>query len=43
MRNRGDAAYLGVALLLAIQVVVITLLWTFPSIATWLPKAVYGP
>jgi len=35
--------YLGVAPLLAIQVMVLALLWTFPSIATWLPKAVYGP
>ena len=35
--------YLGVAPLLAIQVMVLTLLWTFPSIATWLPKSVYGP
>jgi TRAP-type mannitol/chloroaromatic compound transport system permease large subunit len=35
--------YIGVAPLLAIQVMVLTLLWVFPSIATWLPKAVYGP
>jgi TRAP-type mannitol/chloroaromatic compound transport system permease large subunit len=35
--------YVGVAPLLAIQVMVLTLLWIFPSIATWLPKAVYGP
>jgi tripartite ATP-independent transporter DctM subunit len=35
--------YVGVAPLLAIQVMVLALLWTFPSIATWLPKAVYGP
>ncbi len=34
--------YLGVVPLLAIQVVVLTMIWTFPSIATWLPKAVYG-
>jgi tripartite ATP-independent transporter DctM subunit len=35
--------YLGVVPLLAIQVTVLALLWTLPSIATWLPKAVYGP
>jgi TRAP-type mannitol/chloroaromatic compound transport system permease large subunit len=35
--------YLGVAPLLAIQVTILALLWTFPSIATWFPKAVYGP
>jgi TRAP-type mannitol/chloroaromatic compound transport system permease large subunit len=35
--------YLGVVPLLAIQVMVLVLLWTFPSIATWLPKVVYGP
>ena len=35
--------YLGVAPLLAIQVAVLALLWSYPSIATWLPKAVYGP
>jgi tripartite ATP-independent transporter DctM subunit len=40
---RTQDIYLGVAPLLAIQVTVLTLLWTFPSIATWLPKAVYGP
>lgn len=34
--------YLGVVPLLAIQVTVLTLLWTFPAIATWLPKAFYG-
>ena len=34
--------YLGVVPLLAIQVFVLTLLWTFPSLATWLPKAFYG-
>jgi tripartite ATP-independent transporter DctM subunit len=35
--------YLGVVPLLAIQVMVLALLWSYPSIATWLPKAVYGP
>ena len=35
--------YLGVVPLLAIQVSVLALLWTYPSLATWLPKAVYGP
>jgi TRAP-type mannitol/chloroaromatic compound transport system permease large subunit len=34
--------YAGVVPLLAIQVTVLALLWAFPSIATWLPKAVYG-
>jgi tripartite ATP-independent transporter DctM subunit len=34
--------YLGVTPLIAIQVAVLALLWTFPSIATWLPQAVYG-
>jgi tripartite ATP-independent transporter DctM subunit len=34
--------YLGVVPLLAIQVLVLTLLWTFPSLATWLPKALHG-
>jgi len=34
--------YLGVVPLLAIQVMVLTLLWNFPSIATWLPKMVFG-
>ncbi len=35
--------YLGVLPILAIQVVVLTLLLTYPSIATWLPRAVYAP
>jgi tripartite ATP-independent transporter DctM subunit len=34
--------YLGVVPLLAIQVAIVALLWTFPAIATWLPRAVYG-
>ena len=39
---RTQDIYLGVAPLLAIQVVVLALLWTFPSVATWLPRTVYG-
>ena len=35
--------YAGAVPLLAIQVLVLALLWFFPVIATWLPKAVYGP
>jgi len=35
--------YAGVAPLLAIQVLVLALLWAFPTLATWLPRAVYGP
>jgi tripartite ATP-independent transporter DctM subunit len=35
--------YLGVLPILAIQVVVLTLLLTYPSIATWLPRVVYAP
>jgi tripartite ATP-independent transporter DctM subunit len=34
--------YLGVVPLVAIQVIMLTLLWAFPSIATWLPEKVYG-
>jgi TRAP-type mannitol/chloroaromatic compound transport system permease large subunit len=33
--------YAGALPILAIQVAVLTLLWSFPSIATWLPGAVY--
>jgi tripartite ATP-independent transporter DctM subunit len=40
---KTEEVYLGVAPLVALQVIVLTLLWTFPSIATWLPKTVYGP
>ena len=39
---RTQDIYLGVVPLLAIQVAVVMLLWAFPSIATWLPRAVYG-
>ncbi|MGZ5035836.1 MAG: TRAP transporter large permease [Usitatibacter sp.] len=35
--------YAGVVPLLAIQLTVLALLWTFPAIATWLPKVFYGP
>jgi TRAP-type mannitol/chloroaromatic compound transport system permease large subunit len=34
--------YLGVLPILAIQVVVLTLLLTYPSIATWLPRVAYA-
>jgi tripartite ATP-independent transporter DctM subunit len=34
--------YLGVAPLVSIQVMVLALLWAFPSIATWLPWKAYG-
>ena len=33
--------YLGVVPLIAVQVMVLVMLWTFPSIARWLPKALY--
>jgi tripartite ATP-independent transporter DctM subunit len=35
--------YAGVVPLLAIQVAVLMLLWSFPALATWLPRAVRGP
>jgi tripartite ATP-independent transporter DctM subunit len=35
--------YAGVAPLIAIQVAVLMLLWSFPALATWLPRAVRGP
>ena len=35
--------YLGALPLLVIQVAVLTLLWTFPSIATWLPASMIRP
>ena len=34
--------YLGVLPILAIQVALLTLMWTWPSIVTWLPRFVYG-
>jgi TRAP-type mannitol/chloroaromatic compound transport system permease large subunit len=40
---RTQDIYLGVAPLLVIQVAVLALLWTFPTIATWLPGTIYGP
>ena len=39
---RTTEIYLGVVPLLAIQVVALTVLWTFPSVVTWLPKAMVG-
>jgi tripartite ATP-independent transporter DctM subunit len=35
--------YGGVVPLIVIQILVLMLLWNFPSISTWLPQAVYGP
>jgi TRAP-type mannitol/chloroaromatic compound transport system permease large subunit len=34
--------YRGVMPFIALQLVALGILWTFPSIATWLPKVIYG-
>jgi tripartite ATP-independent transporter DctM subunit len=40
---RTQDIYLGVLPLLAIQVLVLALLWTYPAISTWLPEVMRAP
>jgi len=40
---KTQEVYAGVVPLLTIQVVILVVLWSFPSVVTWLPKAVHGP
>ena len=35
--------YKGVAPFVFIQLLMLVVLWFFPSLATWLPHAIYGP